>query len=181
MRSTIIIFIAVLSFCLLNLPLCCCFELSHRQLLHRIFPTKSFDTNSNNFISSNLQSNVQANRRSCELSPSFTRLFSSVDVEVESPAKILRKKLRGTNIFFVGMMGSGKSTVGKEFARMLDYRFLDTDELAEFMIEMPIAEFFEQGKVDEFRQVEYQILMEMSQYTRLTLATGTIISSSELG
>jgi shikimate kinase len=40
------------------------------------------------------------------------------------------------------------------------------------MIEMPIAEFFSQGKVDEFRQVEYQILMEMAQYTRLILSTG---------
>lgn len=40
------------------------------------------------------------------------------------------------------------------------------------MIETTIPEFFNQGKEAEFRQVEYQILMEMCQYTRLVLATG---------
>ena len=84
----------------------------------------------------------------------------------------LRNVLRGTNVFFIGMMGSGKSTVGKEFAKNLGYRFLDTDEIAEFMIEMPIADFFAQGKETQFRDLEYQILMEMSQYTRIVLSTG---------
>ena len=46
----------------------------------------------------------------------------------------LRATLRGTNVYFIGMMGSGKSTVGKAFANELGYRFLDTDEAAEFMI-----------------------------------------------
>ena len=45
------------------------------------------------------------------------------------------------------------------------------------MIEMPIADFFklpaeEGGGETAFREVEYQILMEMAQYTRLVLATG---------
>lgn len=84
----------------------------------------------------------------------------------------LRSTLRGTNVFFVGMMGSGKTSVGTAFAKNLGYRFLDTDEIAEFMIEMPISNFFASGKEAEFRDLEYQILMEMSQYTRLVLSTG---------
>jgi shikimate kinase len=84
----------------------------------------------------------------------------------------LREKLRGTCVYFVGMMGSGKSTLGDAFAKKLGYRFLDTDEIAEFMIEMPISDYFAQGKVDEFRQLEYQILMELAQYTRVVVATG---------
>jgi shikimate kinase len=70
------------------------------------------------------------------------------------------------------MMGCGKSTLGDSFAKKMGYRFLDTDEIAEYMIEMPIADYFAQGRVDEFRQLEYQILMEMSQYTRVVVSTG---------
>ena len=44
------------------------------------------------------------------------------------------------------MMGSGKSTTGKILADKLGYRFLDTDEVAEYMIEKPISNFFEEGK-----------------------------------
>jgi len=84
----------------------------------------------------------------------------------------LRSKLKGTSVYFVGLMGSGKSSMGTEFAKLLGYRFLDTDELAEFMIDMPIADFFAQGKEPEFREVEYKVLMELSQYTRLAVATG---------
>lgn len=40
------------------------------------------------------------------------------------------------------------------------------------MIEMPIAEFFNKGNEKEFRDLEYQILMEMAQYTRVVIATG---------
>ena len=51
---------------------------------------------------------------------------------------------------------------------------MDTDEIAEFMIEMPISEFF--GKSDDnvntFRNLEYQILMELAQYTRVVISTG---------
>lgn len=84
----------------------------------------------------------------------------------------LKSKLRGTSVYFVGLMGSGKSSAATEFARLLGYRFLDTDELAEFMIEMPIADYFAQGREAEFRDVEYKVLMELSQYIRLAVATG---------
>lgn len=86
----------------------------------------------------------------------------------------LRVKLKGTCIYLVGMMGSGKTSVGAELASQLGYRFLDTDSIAEYMIEMPIADFFAQGpeKEQEFRQVEYQVLMELSQYMRVVVSTG---------
>lgn len=99
-------------------------------------------------------------------------LYSSAPV-TETDIQKLSGKLRGACIYLVGLMGSGKSTVANILAEKLGYRFLDTDELAEFMIEMPISEFFKQENGEaEFRQVEYQILMEMAQYTRIVLATG---------
>jgi shikimate kinase len=63
-------------------------------------------------------------------------------------------------------------TSGDAFARKMGYRFLDTDEIAEFMIEMPISQFFQEGREQEFRQLEYDILMDLAQYTRVTVATG---------
>ena len=70
------------------------------------------------------------------------------------------------------MMGCGKSTIGNIFANKLGYRFIDTDEVAEYMIEMPISDFFNQGREDEFRQLESEILMQMVQYTRVVVSTG---------
>lgn len=86
----------------------------------------------------------------------------------------LRSRLKGTSVYIVGMMGSGKSTVGDIFAKQLGYRFLDTDEISEFMVEMPIADFFAEspGNEEKFRDLEYQILMEMAQYTRVVISTG---------
>lgn len=89
-----------------------------------------------------------------------------------TPADELRDILRGTCVMFVGMMGSGKTAVGDAFARKMGYRFLDTDEIAEHMIGMPIADYFAQGKEEEFRKLEYEILMELAQYTRISIATG---------
>lgn len=90
----------------------------------------------------------------------------------EDPIDDLIVKLKGTCVFFVGPMGSGKSTLGDAFAKKMGYRFLDTDEIAEFMIEMPITNFFSEGREPEFRQLEYDILMDLSQYTRVVVATG---------
>jgi shikimate kinase len=70
------------------------------------------------------------------------------------------------------MTACGKSTVGAELASQLGYRFLDTDTLAEYMIEMPIAQFFQQEGEDKFRDMEHQVLSQLAQYTRVVVATG---------
>jgi shikimate kinase len=46
-------------------------------------------------------------------------------------------------IYLLGMMGSGKSTVGKKLANKLLYDFYDLDDLIEFRIGTTIADFFE--------------------------------------
>lgn len=85
---------------------------------------------------------------------------------------ILRNELKGTNLFLIGMMGSGKSAVGDAIGRKMGYRYIDTDEVAEYMIEMPIADFFAKDGEKEFRQVEHKILLELAQYTRTVISTG---------
>ena len=65
-----------------------------------------------------------------------------------------------------------KTTVGGLLASELDYRFWDTDELIEQMAKTTINQIFaEQGEA-VFRQLETQVLSELSAYTRLVVATG---------
>eukprot|EP01039_Chlorochromonas_danica_P010570 gene10570-11711_t len=91
-----------------------------------------------------------------------------------SKAEILASLLKGTCIYLVGMMGCGKTTIGKELANSLGYRFLDTDELAEWMIEMPITQFFKETESGEsvFRDVEHTILSNTCQHKGVVFSTG---------
>jgi shikimate kinase len=80
--------------------------------------------------------------------------------------------LKGLNIFLVGMMGAGKTTVGKELASKIGYRFIDTDVLIETVANQTINEIFADSGEEGFRQLESQVLSEISAYTRLSVATG---------
>lgn len=80
--------------------------------------------------------------------------------------------LRGLNLYLIGMMGSGKSTVGKVLADQLGYRFFDTDTLVEQIAKQSVSQIFAEVGEAEFRQLEGQVLRELSAYTRLVIATG---------
>ena len=68
--------------------------------------------------------------------------------------------LQGINIFLVGMMGSGKTTVGKELAQHLKYRFFDTDTLIEQIKQKTINDIFLEEGEEAFRILESNILSE---------------------
>lgn len=80
--------------------------------------------------------------------------------------------LRGTNLYLVGMMGAGKSTLGKYLATRLDYRFLDTDSLIEHSAGQTIPDLFRHGGEAEFRALETQVLEQVATFPRLVVATG---------
>ncbi len=80
--------------------------------------------------------------------------------------------LQGLNIYLIGMMGSGKSTLGKLIAEQLGYGFIDTDTTIEKLVGQTVTEIFQTVGEAEFRQLETQVLTEVSAYTRLTIATG---------
>lgn len=91
----------------------------------------------------------------------------------------MRDLLQGLNIYLVGMMGSGKTTVGKHLAQTLSYSFIDTDLTVEAIAKKPIPTIFEQSGEASFRQLETQVLAELSTYTRAVISTGGgIIGSS---
>ena len=75
------------------------------------------------------------------------------------------------NIALVGMMGCGKSTIGKRIADQLNMHFLDVDELMEYEngdIPSLFAQFGEEG----FREMEAKLIKRVSTYENSVIATG---------
>ncbi len=84
----------------------------------------------------------------------------------------MKDSLKGTNIYLIGMMGTGKTTIGRLLAQQLSYQFFDTDAVIEQAAEQTIANLFaEQGEA-AFRELETQVLSQLSAYKQLVIATG---------
>jgi shikimate kinase len=75
-------------------------------------------------------------------------------------------------ISLVGMPGSGKSTVGRQLARQLGWRFVDSDHQIEQRIGGSVRGYFEQHGEAAFRDLEQQVIAELCQSDRTVLATG---------
>lgn len=80
--------------------------------------------------------------------------------------------LQGLNIYLIGMMGSGKTTVGNHLAQSLNYRFIDTDQTIEAIAKQPVSAIFAESGEAYFRELETKVLAELSVYTRSVVATG---------
>jgi len=91
---------------------------------------------------------------------------------VQSTPKTLKEKLGGRNIFLIGMMGSGKSQAGPKLAKMINYAFVDTDDVIEKASKQSISSIFEKDGEKVFRDVEKKVLKEISQHHSLVIATG---------
>ena len=91
---------------------------------------------------------------------------------VKSIPKTLKEKLGGRNIFLIGMMGSGKSQTGPVLAKMINYAFVDTDDVIEKASKQSISSIFEKDGEKVFRDVEKKVLKEISQHHSLVIATG---------
>ena len=76
------------------------------------------------------------------------------------------------NIFLIGMPSSGKSTLGRQLARRLDYQFIDTDDLIENQEIASIADIFKYKGEDYFRLIESKILKGIQSNQNLIVATG---------
>lgn len=89
------------------------------------------------------------------------------------PARLLSPRLRGCNLYFIGMMGSGKSTVGDLVARRMGtYNFLDTDAILERAAGMSIPQVFETEGEEAFRVAEAQVLDSVHAHVRIVVSTG---------
>ena len=65
------------------------------------------------------------------------------------------------NIILVGLMGCGKSTVGRALSKMLAYPLVDTDQHIEALEKRPISDIFETDGEDYFRKCEAQLVQSL--------------------
>ncbi len=72
----------------------------------------------------------------------------------------------------IGLPGSGKSTVGRQLARRLQLALIDTDQLLEQRLGCSIRDFFANEGESRFRDVEEQLVDELTQTHDGVLSTG---------
>jgi len=75
-------------------------------------------------------------------------------------------------IYLIGYMGCGKSTIGKQLAKQLDYLFLDTDEVIEQLAGKTVMDIFADEGKKAFRQRERMVLGFLSELDKVVIATG---------
>ena len=95
----------------------------------------------------------------------------------------LRESLRGTNLYLVGMMGSGKSKTGPFLAQHLSYSFVDSDVVLEKSVGKSITQIFNEDGETVFREIETQVLQAIGERHSLVVATGggVVIRSENWG
>ncbi|MFP9138749.1 shikimate kinase [Devosia sp. XGJD_8] len=90
----------------------------------------------------------------------------------QARAEQLAERLAGKPLVLVGMMGAGKTTVGRRLANRLGRHFLDSDEEIEKAAQMSIPEIFEQRGEPEFRAGETRVIARVLKESNVVLATG---------
>lgn len=79
---------------------------------------------------------------------------------------------RSVNLFLIGPMGAGKSTIGKQLAKELKLEFYDADQEIEARTGADIAWIFDVEGEEGFRKREAAVIDELSQLQGIVLATG---------
>lgn len=82
-----------------------------------------------------------------------------------------RVKLKKT-VVLVGMMGAGKTAVGRALAALLDVPFLDSDHEIEEAANLQVSEIFERYGEPFFREKESQVIQRLLDEERCILSTG---------
>lgn len=80
--------------------------------------------------------------------------------------------VRERTIALVGLMGVGKSTVGRRLAKRLDLPFADGDVEIESAAAMTVSDIFAQLGESEFRAGEARVMRRLLEGPRMVLATG---------
>ena len=77
-----------------------------------------------------------------------------------------------SNIYLTGFSGSGKTTVGRQVASLLGWDFVDLDENIVKKAGKSIEDIFAQSSESEFRDIESECLVDISQNTHQVVSTG---------
>ena len=92
------------------------------------------------------------------------------DQKIDEIHSILKQQME--NIILIGMPGSGKSTVGKQVARLRGKCFVDADQLIAERAGCSIPEIFANQGEDSFRALETQVLADIGKRSGQVIATG---------
>lgn len=92
--------------------------------------------------------------------------------DVSETARSIRERLGHKSIVLIGLMGAGKSTVGKKLAALVELPFFDADHEIEKVSTMTIPELFEAYGEAEFRDLERRVIARMLEDGPIVLATG---------
>jgi shikimate kinase len=80
--------------------------------------------------------------------------------------------LREKSIVFIGFMGVGKTTIGKQVAKKLYRDFIDADEVIEKQYNMPITQIFNKIGEKAFRETEKNIITNLCQQKLKIISVG---------
>ena len=76
------------------------------------------------------------------------------------------------NLVLIGFMGTGKSSVARLLARLLNFRYLDTDHSIERRAGRTITQIFAEGGEGAFRALEREVVDELGAETGTVISTG---------
>jgi len=76
------------------------------------------------------------------------------------------------NIYLVGFMGTGKTTVGSELAKKKKWQFVDLDDLIELREKRTVSSIFSRDGEPYFRKIEKQVLREVAKENKFIVACG---------
>ena len=84
----------------------------------------------------------------------------------------MERPLSRENVFITGFSGTGKTTTGHEVARLLGWKFVDTDDLIVASEGMAIEDIFSQHGEEEFRRIERETLETVARSRHQVVSTG---------
>ena len=87
-------------------------------------------------------------------------------------------KIGKINISIIGLMGSGKSIIGKDLSKYLNLKFYDTDNEIELKAKKSISKIFKEEGEEYFRKIEEEICLNLLTHDKclISIGGGSIIS-----
>ena len=79
------------------------------------------------------------------------------------------------NIYLIGMMGSGKTTIARNLSKIINKNYIDTDSIIEVKENMTINEIFSKLGESHFRKIESEVLQSIANDSIIACGGGIIL------